>query len=105
VSNKTLKTDSKIYNVPDGGILRRTRRPDGISFLTRVSQEQNEDPCQASVEVELRLTKHHGAFALTMRRVCRRPDSWFCNTSTICLPSQAAAELAQAITALNGRHL
>lgn len=103
MSNKTFKTDTKIYNVPNGGTLRRTKRPDGISFLTQVSQWQSGEACQASVEVELLLTNHHGTLAIAMRRVTSKPNSWYCNTSRIHLPPRAAADLAQAIKSLNER--
>ena len=103
MSNKTVNTDTKIYNVPNGSILRRTKRPDGISFLTHVSQEQSGEACQVSVEVELLLTNYHGMLAIAMRRITRKPNSWFCNTSRIHLPPQAAADLAQSITSLSLR--
>ena len=53
--------------------------------------------------VELRLTNQHGTIVITMRRVARKPDSWYCSTSTIRLPPDAATDLIQSLTSLKKR--
>jgi hypothetical protein len=98
VSRNALKPDSKIYDVPNVGTLRRIRRPDGISFLTVVARAQNGGAGAGSVEVELRLLRQRGIIALTLRRIVRTPESWHCGTSTIHLPPAAAADLARSLT-------
>ena len=93
VSTNTFNVDAKIYNAPHVGALRRIQRPDGISFLTNVVDEQNGDATPRSVELELRVAAVHGILAITMRRVTSKPDSWYCSTSSISLPPEAAADL------------
>lgn len=103
MSTNTYNVDYKIYDVPNVGILRRIKRPDGVSLLTTVVHQQKGDECPGSVEVELRLTAHCGTLAIIMRKVASKPDSWHCSTSTIHLPPDAAADLAQSITSLKER--
>ena len=74
----TLKT--KVYGAPDVGELRRIKRPDGISFMRSSLEEHETGAKPVSVEVELLVTKQHGTLLITMRRVARPPDSWYCST-------------------------
>ena len=89
---------TKIYNAPDGGVLRRIRRRDGISFTANLLQEGGSDKIPASIAVELQLTSQHGDVLIIMRRTTRRLDSWYCNTSSIRLPPAAATDLANSLT-------
>jgi len=71
--------------------------------MSCVLEEAVGDADPVSVGVELQLTSQRGSLAITMRRVASRPDSWYCSTSTIHLPPDAAADLAQSIITLGER--
>ena len=102
MSTDPSDAELKIYSVPSNVLdLRRIQRSDGISFMTCFLNEESGDA--PSVGVELRLTNNNGTIAITMRRVASTPESWHCTTSTIHLPPDAAADLAQSITSLGKR--
>lgn len=88
---------TKIYVAPDGSELRRTRRPDGIAFATTITQVSENDKRPVSQTVELQMTNENGNLLISMRRIARRPDSWFCSTSSIHLPPRAVADLVQSL--------
>lgn len=100
MATKRYPIKIKIYDAPDGGALRRMRRPDGITFATTITQEGESDKLPVSLAVELQLTHQHGTLLITLRRIARRPDSWYCNSSTIRLPPRAAADLVQSLKSL-----
>ena len=100
MATKRFPLRTKIYIAPDGGELRRTRRPDGIAFATTITQVGEDDKPPVSRTVELQMTNDNGNLLICMRRIARRPDSWFCNTSTIRLPPRAAADLVQSLSLL-----
>ena len=98
MATKRFPLKTKIYDAPDGGVLRRMRRPDGIAFATTITQEGESDKLPVSLAVELQLTSQHGNLLITMRRIACRPDSWYCTTSSIRLPPRAATDLIQFLT-------
>lgn len=100
MATKRFPLRTKIYAAPDGGELRRMRRPDGITFATTTTQEGESDQPPVSLAVELQLTNENGNLLISMRRLARRPDSWYCTTSSIRLPPRAAADLVQSLTSL-----
>lgn len=103
MATKRFPPKTKIFVAPDGGELRRTRGPDGISFATTIVQEGASDKFPVSLAVELQVTNQHGTLLITMRRIARRPDSWFCNSSSIRLPPRAATDLIQSLTSWKKR--
>lgn len=98
---KRLKT--KIYKAPGLGELRRMRCPSGVSFKTASLQELEKDSRPVSVEVELIVTNQPGMLLITMRKVARRPDSWYCSSASLLLPPRAATDLIQSLTSLRKR--
>ncbi len=103
MSTNPFDIEPKIYNAQNVLDLRRVNRVDGTSFMSCILDEQTGDADPVSVGVELRLTNQRGNIVITMRRVARKSDSWHCSTSTILLPPDAAADLAQSITLLGDR--
>ena len=103
MASKRIPLKTKIYVAPDEGELRRIRRPDGISFTTTTFQEGESDKLPVSIATELQFTNRHGTLLITMRRVARRPDSWYCTTVSIRLPPTAATDLIQSLTSLRKR--
>ena len=103
MSTKRFALKTKIYDVPEGSELRRIRRPDGISFVTSFLLQLESEARPVSVEVDLRVTIQRGTLLITMRRIARRPDSWYCSTSSINLPPRAATDLIQSLTLLTKR--
>lgn len=100
MATKRFPSKTKIYLAPDEGELRRVRRPDGISFTTTTVQEGESDKLPVSIAIELQFTHHRGTLLITMRRIARRPDSWYCNTASIRLPPRAATDFFQSLTTL-----
>ena len=103
MARKRFPLKTKIYDVPDVGELRRIRRSDGISFTTALIHERESDKLPVSIDIELQLTRQHGNLLVTMRRIARRPDSWYCTTSSIRLPPRAAIDLIQSLSSLKTR--
>ena len=103
MATKRCPLKTKIYVAADGGELRRIRRLDGISFATTIIQEGASDKFPVSLAVELQVTNQHGTLLITMRRIARRPDSWYCSTSSIRLPPRAATDLIQSLTSWKKR--
>lgn len=100
MASKRFPLETKIYVTPDESELRLIRRPDGISFGTTIAQEGDTENRPGTIAVELHLTNQLGTLLITMRRVARKPDSWYCTTSSIRLPPRAATDLVRSLTSI-----
>lgn len=103
VTANSFDIEPKIYDALDMLDLRRVQRVDGTSFMSCFLDKLEPDEPPVAVGVELRLSNQRGCIAITMRRVASKPDSWYCSSSTIHLPPDAAADLAECIASLGER--